>query len=161
MCLAVPCATNSRIHRQLLCLPALWYYHPSGAIGSPESAIRRSPALPVDHSPPRLKISRHLSATDCRPRSLRVAAIAILRQKGVSTLSPNSFRLSKKQDLIRCHAPAADLDWAPITAIASAGSKTSSRSINIVSYSPFFAKRRNDSLTKLVLPMRRGAVSNV
>ena len=79
----------------------------------------------------------------------------------VSTLSPISLSTFEKLERSRSHIPLTELDWAPISAIASAGSEASSRSINIVSNSSSFDKRRKDSLTKLVLPMRRGAVSNV
>ena len=74
---------------------------------------------------------------------------------------PAALRKFPKSAAIRSHAPRSGLACTPISAIASAGSAAASRSTKTVSNSPVSPSRRNNSRTRLVLPMRRCAVSRV
>ena len=62
---------------------------------------------------------------------------------------------------MRSHAPCSCRDSTPISTTASAAVPTPSRSTKTVSKRPSAFRRRSSSRTKLVLPIRRCAVSNV
>ena len=81
--------------------------------------------------------------------------------ESVSTRSSSPCRKLAKLTLMRSHAPRASRDAAPISTMASAAVATSSRSTKTVSKCPSARRRRSSSRTRLVLPIRRCAVSNV
>ena len=78
-----------------------------------------------------------------------------------STRSPTPCRTLANRDPIRRQAPSTDFASAPTVAMASAASAASSRSTKTVSKFPSAARRRSSSRTRLVLPIRRCAVSRV
>ena len=78
-----------------------------------------------------------------------------------STRSPTSLRVLANPDFIRCQAPCTGRDRAPISAMASAGAAASSKSTKTVWKRPSSSSRRSSSRTRLVLPIRRCAVSRV
>ena len=78
-----------------------------------------------------------------------------------SMRSPTPCRKLAKPDLMRSQAVEIERAAKAISATASAGVPAASRSTNRVSWPPSAFSRRSSSLTKLVLPIRRWAVSSV
>ena len=96
------------------------------------------------------------------PASIPARSFTLMSARANSSnRSPTSCSTFAKPSLIRSQAPCSGLACTPISATASAGSIAASRSTKTVSISPVSASRCNSSRTRLVLPMRRCAVSKV
>ena len=142
---------------------------PSGAMPSP--APLRSRSTRIGSSSIASTTARSFSAKAANTSSpLRrqlpasIPARSFTRTSGTlnSSIRPPAPRKKlSKAAKIRRHAPCKGSEPAPISAIASAAVSAPSTSTKTVSNSPPSSSRRSSSRTRLVLPMRRCAVTRV